>query len=167
MNIPITDPDKIWELRLYLGDMGDLAMGEDQLQSDEGYQFYINKYTDKDGNYNFKKALMASAMSILAVLQKTAFHQRVGQEDVYGKELFDSWLEFIKLLQNNKFNGGGSPVVYFGGVLRSTTEFYATNPEFVNSPFYRGQKDRSPYWETRRRDWFGNTVEPEEWKQYR
>ena len=39
--IPITDPEKIWELRLHLGDLGDLAMGDDQLLSDESYQFFI------------------------------------------------------------------------------------------------------------------------------
>ena len=163
--IPITDPEKIWELRLHLGDLGDLAMGEDQLLSDESYQFYVNKATNPTTEkYNFKKALIGSAMAILALLTRTAMRQRIGQEDIYGKELFDSWLAFIKLLQDPKYNGGGSPVVYFGGVLRSTTEYYANNPEFIDPPFYRGQKDRSPSWEVRRRQWLGKTVEPEEWK---
>ena len=30
MVIEITDPDKIWELRLGLGDLGDITMGDDQ-----------------------------------------------------------------------------------------------------------------------------------------
>lgn len=163
--IPITDPEKIWELRLHLGDLGDLAMGDDQLLSDESYQFFINKATNPTTKtYNFKKALMGSAMAVLANLSRTAMRQRIGQEDIYGKELFDAWLTFIKLLNDPKYSGGGSPIVYFGGVLRSTTECYANNPEFIDPPFYRGQKDRSPYWVTRRREWLGKTIEPEEWK---
>ena len=138
--IPITDPEKIWELRLHLGDLGDLAMGDDQLLSDESYQFFINKATNPTTKtYTFKKALMGSAMAVLANLSRT-------------------------LLNDPKYSGGGSPIVYFGGVLRSTTECYANNPEFIDPPFYRGQKDRSPYWVTRRREWLGKTIEPEEWK---
>ena len=83
--IPITDPEKIWELRLHLGDLGDLAMGDDQLLSDESYQFFINKATNPTTKtYTFKKALMGSAMAVLANLSRTAMRQRIGQEDSYG-----------------------------------------------------------------------------------
>lgn len=167
MNIPITDPDKIWELRLYLGDLGDLAMGDDQYLSDEAYQFIINKYTKPnpppDGTYQFRKALIAAAMSILALLAHSGARQRVGQEDIYGKELVDSWLAFLKLLQKGKYTGA-SPVVYFGGVYRDMTAYYATHPNMIDPPFYRGQQDRSPYWKYKRKEFLKFVQEPEESK---
>lgn len=164
MDIEITTPDKIWELRLYLGDLGDLEKGDDQYLSDEHYQFFINKYTTVEGTYSFRKALIGSAMAILPQLAHGAARQRVGQEEIYGKELLDSWLSFLKLLQKGKYTGA-SPTVYFGGVYRDVTAFYATSPEFIDPPFYRGQKDRSPYWKYKRQEFMNHVIEPEEQKE--
>jgi len=161
MDIAITDPDKIWELRLYLGDLGDLEQGDDQYLSDEAYQFYINKYTSPPGVYSFRKALIAAAMAILPILSRTGARQRIGQEEVYGKELVDSWLAFLKLLQKGKYTGA-SPTVYFGGVYRDSTAFYATSPQFIDPPFYRGQQARSPYWQHKRQEFLNHVLEPEE-----
>lgn len=160
MVIPITDPDKIWEMRLTLGDLGD-GTGGDQYLSDEQYQYFINKYTVDTVLYE-RKALLAAAVAILPILARNGARQRVGQEEIYGKELLDSWLAFIKLLQNPKYNGAAAPFVYFGGVYRDTTTFYETNPEFVDSPFYSGQHEEAPNWKYRRQFINNQVVEPAE-----
>lgn len=163
MDIQITDPDKIWELRLYLGDIGDQEAGEDQLLQDKDYQYFINKNTNKDGKYAFKKTLMNCALSILAYLTRGGARQRIGGEEIFGKELVDSWLLFLKTLQDPKFNGS-TPSVYVGGTVRSATEYLATNPDYIDPPFYRGQQNRSPYWETRRTYFLDTVIEPVELK---
>ena len=162
MDIIVTDPDKIWELRLYLGDLGDIEQGEDQFLSDEAYQYFITKYTKPDGTYYFRSALMSAGISILAQLAGQGARQRVGQEEIYGKELVDSWVKFLQMLQKGKYQGGGSPTIYVGGVLREATAFYARNPEFIDSPFYRGQQARTPYWDRKRLEFWDTVVEPEE-----
>ncbi len=164
MVIEITDPDKIWELRLALGDLGDITMGDDQHLSDEAYQFFINNATNEQGIYYKRKALMQAAMAILANISHGGARQRIGQEEIYGKELVDSWLAFLKLLQKPNYNGLGTPVVYFGGVYRDAMAFYANNPEFVDPAFYKGQQDRTPSWKYKRGYGFNTVVEPEESK---
>lgn len=166
MVIEITDPDKIWELRLALGDLGDITLGDDQHLSDEAYQFFINNATNDKDVYYKRKALMQAAMAILANISHGGARQRIGQEEIYGKELVDSWLAFLKLLQKPSYTGLGTPVVYFGGVYREAMEFYATNPEIVDPAFYRGQQDRSPAWKYKRQQTFNSVVEPEETKHF-
>lgn len=162
MVIEITDPDKIWELRLTLGDLGD-GTGADQYLSDEQYQYFINKYTDPDtGVLAERKTLLAAAMAILPILARNGARQRVGQEEIYGKELLDSWLAFIKMLQSNKYNGTSAPFVYFGGVYRDAVAFYETNPEFVDSPFYSGKSEEAPNWKYRRQFINNQVIEPAE-----
>lgn len=162
MIIEITDPDKIWEMRLTLGDLGD-GTGTDQYLSDEQYQFFINKYTDTTtGTFYQRKALLAAAMAILPILARNGARQRVGQEEIYGKELLDSWLAFIKLLQSPKYNGAAAPFVYFGGVYRDTVAFYETNPEFVDSPFYNGKSEEAPSWKYCRQFINNQVIEPAE-----
>lgn len=164
MDIPITDPDKIWELRLYLGDLGDPEMGEEGLLSDSAYQYFINKATNPETKeYAFRRALMGAAMSILALLTRGGARQRIGQEEIYGKELVDSWLLFLKELKKPS-SRGVTPTVYVGGTVRDATAYYATSMEFIDPPFYRGQQDRSPYWEYKRREFLGLVKEPEELK---
>lgn len=166
MDIEITDPDKIWELRLHLGDLGDIDQGDDQFLTDEHYQYFINRYTSKDGVYNFRGALGSSAMAILPILAKTGARQRIGQEEIYGKELVDNWLAFLKLLKKPSYSGI-TPVVYIGGVTRESTAYYANNPDLIDPPFYRGQKDRSPYWKYRREQFLNSVIEPEEIKAFK
>ena len=144
MDIVVTDPDKIWELRLYLGDLGDIEQGEDQFLSDEAYQYFITKYTKPDGTYSFRSALMSAGMSILAQLAGQGARQRVGQEEIYGKELVDSWVKFLQMLQKGKYQGGGSPTIYVGGVLREATAFYAPNPTTSNTPNPAPEPSQSP-----------------------
>lgn len=164
MDIPITDPDKIWELRLYLGDLGDPEMGDQGILSDEAYQYFINKATNPETKeYYFRKALMGAAMSILATLTKGGARQRIGQEEIYGKELVDSWLLFLKELKKPS-SRGVTPTVYIGGTVRDATAYYATSMEFIDPPFYRGQQDRSPYWENKRQEFLDFVKEPEELK---
>lgn len=152
--------EKIWELRLYLGDLGDITMGEDQYLSDDAYLFFIRKYT-KDDHYNFRASLYGAAVAILAQLVRLGARQRIGQEEIYGKELVDSWMLFLKELQKPK-NFGVSPTVYIGGVVRDTVAYYATSPEFIDPPFYKGQQDRSPYWRHKRLEYLNYVKEPEE-----
>lgn len=75
-----------------------------------------------------------------------AVRERVGQEERYGKEAFDAFMELLnKKLKDPSF-GAIAPMAYFGGTYRDVTAYYATDPKFTWQPFYQGSETGVPTW---------------------
>lgn len=65
------------------------------------------------------------------------------------------------------FLSGNVPKIYVGGVFREDVESYDKRIDLIDSMFYKGQADRSPYWRYKRRYTPNNVLELEETKQNR
>lgn len=136
---PVNNP--IHAMRLEYGDVDEY----DYILSDQSYQYYLEKYPNS--------LLMASkyiGMAILAKFAREGFRQRVGQEEAYLGERYKNYLDWLKQKSTNPALSGRVPVVYVGGVLVETVEYYENNPDFVDSTFFRGEHLNKPYWLNKR-----------------
>lgn len=71
-------------------------------------------------------AIKACANYILGVLSKNA-HEKLVQIEIYGKEYFDSYKEFLLTVIRNPMSGTSSSIAYGGGVLKQSSSEMVTN----------------------------------------
>lgn len=71
-------------------------------------------------------AIKACANYILGVLSKNA-HEKLVQIEIYGKEYFDSYKEFLLTVIRNPMSGTSSSIAYGGGVLKQPNSEMVTN----------------------------------------
>lgn len=95
--------DKIDRARLLIGDTDP----DNPLISSQWYQWYFDK------GYTENATALEIARKILAQYANEASRQRVGQVEVYGKERFDSYLQWLKDLVANGITS--APIPYAGG----------------------------------------------------
>lgn len=110
-------------VRMLIGDTDpDMA-----LVSDGWYDYYL---TEK--NNNEKATAIEVAKRILALYANSASRERVDQVERYGKEQFDSYLEWLNDLLTNPATGiMSAPVPYLGGSSVSDMRANDANPDNV------------------------------------
>lgn len=94
-----------------------LAVGDTEAPfwlDDSVYEYALNT-----ANYKENAAIKACANYILGVLSKNA-HEKLVQIEIYGKEYFDSYKEFLLTVIRNPMSGNSSTIGYGGGVLKQT-----------------------------------------------
>lgn len=104
--------------------------------SNEAYQYYIDKYSEKPNR--LKKEI---GLAILAYLT-AGVRERSGQEERYGSEEFKNYRDFLEKKISDINFSGICPIIYVGGVSREVIEYYENNPDFVDSIFFRGYHSR-------------------------
>lgn len=95
--------DQIDRARLLIGDTDP----DNPLISSQWYQWYFDK------DYTENAVALEIARKILAMYAGEGARQRVGQVEVYGKERFDSYLQWLKDLVANGITS--APIPYAGG----------------------------------------------------
>lgn len=85
---------------------------------------YQHAITSNNGNE--KSAIRQCAYYILAQLSRNA-HEKLAQIEIYGKEYFDNYKEFIQMVIKNPSSGNVAPVPYAGGVMKSEQSQYVSN----------------------------------------
>lgn len=68
-------------------------------------------------NGNEKAATKQCAQYILAALSRNA-HEKLVQIEIYGREYFENYREFIMSVIRNPASGGVAPIPYAGGVMK-------------------------------------------------
>lgn len=113
--------DPIDRMRLLIGDIDpDLPLVEDQW-----YAYYLSQ-----NNNNEKKTAIQVAKNILA--QYTGYsREREGMVEVYGNEIFNQYLRWLKdLLSDSSLGLLSAPMPYAGGISQS--DFCANNANTDN-----------------------------------
>lgn len=80
----------------------------------------VYEYALQSANGNEKRAVKDCANHILGVLSRNA-HEKLVQIEIYGKEYFDSYKEFLLTVIRNPMSGNSASLGYGGGVLKQTT----------------------------------------------
>ena len=148
-NDPINNP--IDALRLEFGDIDEC----ESWLSDETYQYFIDTYQAKP-----KELKRHIGMSILAYLSRDT-RERSGQEERYGSEAFANYLKWLQLKIKDP-SISNTPSVYVGGVKRNDVIYYETNPDLIDSTFYKGQQSGRPSSRRKRMYTPVGVIEPEE-----
>ena len=111
---PINNP--VHRIRLTCGDTDMPYWLEDSM-----YEYALSV-----ANGNEKAATKQCAQYILAALSRNA-HEKLVQIEIYGKEYFDNYKEFIQMVIKNPSSGNVAPVPYAGGVMKSEQSQYVSN----------------------------------------
>ena len=118
--------------------------------SDASYEYYLQLYAARP-----KRLRREIGMATLASLT-AGVRERSGQEERYGAEEFNNYLKWLDKKINNQAFSGICPLIYVGGVDRETVTYYETNPDFIDSTFFKGYQSRKPSSSHyRREDQFG------------
>ena len=86
----------------------------------------VYKFSLESNNGNEKAAIRQCAYYILAQLSRNA-HEKLVQIEIYGKEYFDNYKEFIQMVIKNPSCGNIAPIPYAGGVMKSEQSVLVSN----------------------------------------
>lgn len=117
------DPTNIIDrVRIKIGDIDPY----NPLVEDIWYTYYLDEY---DQNEN--KTALEVAKNVLARYSSYA-REREGQVEIYGSEVFDNYLKWLKYtISNPDFGFLGAPVPYAGGISVSDMVANNRNPDNV------------------------------------
>ena len=111
---PVNNP--VHRIRLTCGDTEMPYWLEDSM-----YEYALSV-----ANGNEKAATKQCAQYILAALSRNA-HEKLVQIEIYGKEYFDNYKEFIQMVIKNPSSGNIAPIPYAGGVMKSEQSVLVSN----------------------------------------
>lgn len=117
-------------LRLIVGD----TMTEFEYLSDETYEYLMDK------NKSETAAALEAARYILGSLTRFS-RQRTGDIEVYGREMFQNYKEFLVELLRNPQMLLDRAQAYAGGISKSDMAANDANPDKPKPTFYKGMTE--------------------------
>lgn len=117
-------------VRLVVGDCFD----DMEYLQDDVYDFLLDKHADSEA-----KASLEAARYILALLTRNA-RERAGEIEVYGREFFQNYKEFLVLIlsDSNFVSSTYNAIPYAGGISKSDMYTNDLNPDTVRHKVYAG-----------------------------
>ena len=113
---PINNP--VHRIRLTCGDTDMPYWLEDSM-----YEYALSVASG-----NEKAATKQCAQYILAALSRNA-HEKLVQIEIYGREYFENYREFIMTVIRNPASGAVAPIPYGGGVMKEEQSSLVANGE--------------------------------------
>lgn len=131
------DPSNVVDrLRMVVGDTDDV----NEYLSDQWYLYYLEKNTN-----NETRSAIDAAKSILARFTSNT-REKVDQVEVYGNEMFENYLEWLKnFIENPAISGLRSPVPYAGGISKSDMRCNNENDDNNTVGIKTGFNNPCPY----------------------
>lgn len=111
--------------------------------SDEDYQDLIDTIPSK-------RKLAKHIDMLILNMKANDIHERSGQEERWGNQLFENGLKMVKLKWKDPAFSGASGMPSFGGTSREEMSELATDPDRVPDTFYKGDNKDRPEWQDRR-----------------
>lgn len=113
--------------------VGDVFCDMEYLQ-DDVYDYLLDKYTNNEG-----KASLEAARYILALLARNA-RERAGEIEVYGREFFQNYKEFLLLIVNdiNFSTVTYNAIPFAGGISKSDMYKLDLDADAVRHKVYAG-----------------------------
>lgn len=131
------------EIQILRRDAGDVDPDYPYL-TDEDYQQMIDTIPNK-------RKLSKRIDMLILQLKANDVHERSGQEERWGNQLFENSLKLIKLKwKDPTFSGGNGGTPSFGGTSREEMSELATDPDRIPDTFYKGYNESRPEWLNRR-----------------
>jgi len=123
-------------------DAGDIDP-DNQYLSDEDYQSLIDEIPSK-------RRLRKHIDMLILNLKSNDIHERSGQDERWGNQLFEQGLQVMKLKWKDPAFNGSTTLPSFGGTSREEMSELATDPDRVPDTFYKGESQGRAEWQTRR-----------------
>ena len=130
---PINDP--VARIRLACGDTE-----QPYWLDDSTYQYALHQ-----SNNNEKQATKQCAFYILAQLTRNA-HEKLVQIEIYGREYFENYRDFIMMVIKNPMSGAVAPIPYGGGVMKEEASQLIANGEVNTYKTPMNRKRIKPKW---------------------
>lgn len=113
--------------------VGDIFTDMEYLQ-DDVYDYLLDKYTTNEG-----KAALEAARYILALLARNA-RERAGEIEVYGREFFQNYKEFLVLIITdvNFSTVTYNAIPFAGGISKNDMLQSDLDPDMVRHKVYAG-----------------------------
>lgn len=113
---------------------------EFQYLSDEDYQQLIDDIPSK-------RKLSKHIDMLILNMKANDIHERSGQEERWGNQLFENGLKMVKLKWKDPAFSGTQGLPSFGGTSRTEMSELATDPDRVPDTFYKGDSKGRAEWQ--------------------
>lgn len=94
-----------------------------------------------------KRKLQKHIDMLILNMKANDIHERSGQEERWGNQLFESGYKLLKLKWKDPAFNGNQAVPSFGGTSRKEAAELATDPDRIPDTFYKGESNGRAEWQ--------------------